>query len=78
MPYLKNENEQVPGGPAVACSLTVEKDTNGEEYQGAVNGEAYLRAVNGEAYMRAVNGEAYMRAGSRLSLRLDTFENRKG
>jgi len=69
MPYLKNENEQVPGGPAVACSLTVEKDTHGEEYQGA---------VNGEAYMRAVNGEAYMRAGSRLSLRLDTFENRKG
>ena len=69
MPYLKNENEQVPGAPAVACSLTVEKDTNGEEYQGA---------VNGEAYMRAVNGEAYMRAGSRLSLRLDTFENRKG
>jgi len=60
MPYLKNENEQVPGAPAVACSLTVEKDTNGEEYQGAVN------------------GEAYMRAGSRLSLRLDTFENRKG
>ena len=60
MPYLKNENEQVPGAPAVACSLTVEKDTNGEEY------------------LRAVNGEAYLRAGSRLSLRLDTFENRKG
>ena len=60
MPYLKNENEQVPGAPAVACSLTVEKDTHGEEYQGAVNGEEYLRA------------------GSRLSLRLDTFENRKG